>query len=165
MSWGSPVEHRGTVYRSKAEAAWAIYFECADIPFIYEPCKFELPETASAKTANYIPDFVLLDKAVVLEIKNGWMNDRDISKWQRFSEAYGKACHFYVLDGYPWLHNMAYASDDSRYLVEVEVAYKARALYNEVELKPVRNEDMEGKFRKLPVVSVGNLSELMKNED
>ena len=165
MSWGSPVEYSGTAYRSKAEAAWAIYFKCADIPFMYEPCKFELPELASAKAANYIPDFVLLDKAVVIEIKNGWANNSDVSKWQRFSEAYGRACHFYVLDGYPWLFNTAYVSDDSRYFIDLEVVYKARSEYNETELEPVRSVDMMGKFGKLPVVSIENLSELMKNED
>lgn len=51
------------LYRSRTEARWAVFFDCAGIPFDYEPNGFVVREGA------YLPDFWLPEQRMFFEVK------------------------------------------------------------------------------------------------
>ena len=56
-------EYNGTVYRSRTEARWAVFFTIAEIEFQYEPEGFDLGGI------NYLPDFWLPRLGLFVEVK------------------------------------------------------------------------------------------------
>jgi hypothetical protein len=67
-----PTTYRGTTYRSKLEARWAVLFDVLGLPFEYEPKCFRTPE------GGYLPDFyVLAPRPFWLEIKGPEPIERD----------------------------------------------------------------------------------------
>lgn len=57
-------EYKGTIYRSRTEARWAVFMSVLNFPFIYEPEGFDL-----GKDGWYIPDFYLPSMDTFMEIK------------------------------------------------------------------------------------------------
>lgn len=71
-------EYRGHKYRSRLEARWAVFFDNAKIPYVYEPEGFRMSDGTC-----YLPDFYLPDSKTFVEIK-GVMKDQDMRKIQSF---------------------------------------------------------------------------------
>jgi len=49
------IYYNENIFRSKLEAMWAIFFDNLNIPYQYEPCRFEI----EGLRKNYLPDFYL----------------------------------------------------------------------------------------------------------
>jgi len=64
-TFGEPTIFNGILYRSKAEARWAYFFDELDIPFEYEKRFFNLGHGRC-----YLPDFWLPKQKIWVEIKN-----------------------------------------------------------------------------------------------
>ena len=62
------IEYQGYVFRSKAEAKWAFFLDALEIEYFYEPDTFTLT-TAAGKGVNYLPDFLLSEQNVFVEVK------------------------------------------------------------------------------------------------
>ncbi len=58
-----PTRYDGTLYRSRTEARWAIFFDCAGISFLYEPDGYRLG------SETYLPDFWLPGFDMFFEVK------------------------------------------------------------------------------------------------
>lgn len=58
-----PTIYRGTRYRSRLEARWAVFFDTLQIPAQYEPTPVRLP------SGVYIPDFWLPTNLLYIECK------------------------------------------------------------------------------------------------
>jgi len=71
----------GIKFRSRWEAAYALYLYDNEIKFTYEPIAFPLSNGKS-----YIPDFELEDKTIV-EVKGFWRDDSK-QKWEEFLQLY-----------------------------------------------------------------------------
>ena len=58
---GIPTRYKGTLFRSRAEARWAVLFDAVSWPWVYEPIDLRA----------YVPDFVLKFEAghIAVEIK------------------------------------------------------------------------------------------------
>ena len=57
-------EYKGTKYRSRTEARWAVFMDAVHFPFVYEPEGFDL-----GSDGWYIPDFWLPSIDKFMEIK------------------------------------------------------------------------------------------------
>lgn len=56
-----PTSYRGTNFRSRIEARWAVFFDLVEWPWEYEPIDLE----------GYIPDFILtFDRPLLVEVKS-----------------------------------------------------------------------------------------------
>lgn len=55
--------YSGTVFRSRAEARWAIFFDLMGWEWDYEPCPYRLGDL------GYLPDFYLAQSATWVEVK------------------------------------------------------------------------------------------------
>lgn len=82
--------YRGTYYRSRIEARWAVFFDVLGLKHEYEPDKFELPNR------RYIPDFRVFTGAccdhqqdVFLEVKGPPPTPDELSKLRDFSNVVG----------------------------------------------------------------------------
>lgn len=58
-----PTTYAGTKFRSRTEARWAIFFDCAGIPFLFEPDGYRIGNEA------YLPDFWLPGFNAFMEVK------------------------------------------------------------------------------------------------
>ena len=59
-----PTEYNGTVFRSRLEAQWAVFFDACKIEWIYEPEGIE-----NEKGERYLPDFYLPELEAHAEVK------------------------------------------------------------------------------------------------
>ena len=69
-----PVIHRGIRFRSTLEARWTLVLDGLQMPWLYEPKKFELPSGA------YVPDFLVYperEQATWIEVKGPWPDARE----------------------------------------------------------------------------------------
>ena len=57
-------QYNGYRFRSRLEARWAVFMDCLDIKYSYEPEGFDLGEGGW-----YLPDFYLFQQEMFLEIK------------------------------------------------------------------------------------------------
>ena len=64
----------GTLYRSRTEAKWAVFFDCAGIAFQYEPDGYVLA------TGPYLPDFWLPGFGMFMEIKGQEPTEQEAAK-------------------------------------------------------------------------------------
>lgn len=62
--------YRGTLFRSRAEARWAAFFDRCQWPWRYEPVDLD----------GYIPDFVLsFERPVLVEVKGGVVHHKGLT--------------------------------------------------------------------------------------
>lgn len=61
-----PTSYGGVMFRSRAEARWAVFFDALAWRWAYEPRRFRLPDGTS-----YLPDFHLADFDAWVEVKGG----------------------------------------------------------------------------------------------
>lgn len=85
----SPIETRyaGCRFRSRTEARWCVFLKTLGISWQYEPQGYQLP---SGK--RYLPDFLLPDLKLFLEIKGAEPDAADLGKVREFAvsaHAYG----------------------------------------------------------------------------
>ncbi len=64
-----PTTYRGTTFRSRLEARWAVFFDTLGIRWEYEPEGFALP------SGNYLPDFRLPGLDMFVEVKPARVDD------------------------------------------------------------------------------------------
>ena len=70
MTVGIPTMYRGVRFRSRLEAKWAVFFDLAGWPWMYEPVDLN----------GYVPDFILqLHQPVLVEVKPA-LNLADMSE-------------------------------------------------------------------------------------
>ncbi len=88
-----PIEtkYKGYLFRSRAEARWAMFFDLMKIPYAYEPEGLLLPNGI-----RYLPDFYLPDCDTWFEVK-GVMDDTSIQKISALLKYGNKP----VIVGYP----------------------------------------------------------------
>lgn len=65
--------YKGTEFRSRTEARWAVFFEKAGIPWIYEREGYQLP------SGWYVPDFWLSDQSIWWEVKGKEPSAKEIA--------------------------------------------------------------------------------------
>lgn len=67
-----PTVYGGVQFRSRTEARWAIFFDCLELKWQYEPRKFRTPH------GGYVPDFYIRARRPYwLEIKGPEPEERD----------------------------------------------------------------------------------------
>lgn len=71
-----PTHYAGIDFRSRLEARWAIFFDCAGVEWIYEPRWLSFPERKKDGVAAewglpdpYLPDFRLPDLGLWVEVR------------------------------------------------------------------------------------------------
>lgn len=67
-----PQKVDGILFRSRAEARWATFFRLAELHYQYEPEGFQL------EGDWYVPDFLLPEVPVYVEVKPGEPNEREV---------------------------------------------------------------------------------------
>ena len=88
-----PTEYDGTVYRSRTEARWAVFFTQNDIPFSYENEGFDL------NGMRYLPDFLLTDAKIWFEVKPFDPTANELEKARRL--AVGTRMQVFIAPGAP----------------------------------------------------------------
>ena len=88
-----PTKYKGTQYRSKLEAKWAVFFDEMGIEFMYEPEGYDLDGT------YYLPDFWLPQVKMWAEVKPGKLNKEEARKCQKLADATEHLC--LLLEGQP----------------------------------------------------------------
>lgn len=68
-------EYRGTIYRSRLEARWAVFLDALDVPHLYEPEAFDLGDGTA-----YLCDFKLPASRIWIEIKPTLPSPEEIEK-------------------------------------------------------------------------------------
>ena len=76
--------YRGTKYRSRLEARWAVFFDSLGLRFEYEAEGFDLGDSVL-----YLPDFWMPDLKLWVEIKGNDPIDHECEKAQRLAETTG----------------------------------------------------------------------------
>lgn len=76
-----PTTYAGTKFRSRVEARWAIFFDCAGILFVYEPDGYRLGNEA------YLPDFWLPGFNMFMEIKGQEPSEEECAKCEKLTRA------------------------------------------------------------------------------
>jgi hypothetical protein len=81
----TPLEttYGGIRYRSRTEARWAVFFDCAGIRYQYEAEGFLI------RTGCYLPDFWLPGLGFFFEVKGGEPTDDEVEKCKALSETPG----------------------------------------------------------------------------
>lgn len=81
-----PTPYGGTIFRSRLEARWALFFDQLGIKWEYEMLGFKLRRpTWKKRTISYIPDFHLPDDDVWVEVKRD-LNTVDDAEWKRIHQ-------------------------------------------------------------------------------
>jgi hypothetical protein len=82
--------YRGTYYRSRIEARWAVFFDVLGLKHEHEPDKFELP------SGRYIPDFRVLtgqcsdnESLFFLEVKGAAPTAHEAQRFAEFTDITG----------------------------------------------------------------------------
>lgn len=90
-----PTQWSGTVFRSRTEARWAVFFDVLGIRWEYEAQGFELSDGS-----RYLPDFWLPDFGLWCEVKG---TDPAYRDWSRIEQLVLEGDHaFLILEGAPW---------------------------------------------------------------
>jgi hypothetical protein len=72
-------------YRSKSEERVAEHLNHLGVPYLYEPKNGKVSYKVE-RTASYLPDFVLTDSGIILEVK-GYFTSTDRAKYLRVKES------------------------------------------------------------------------------
>lgn len=93
--------YNGFRFRSRLEARWAVFFDAADVSYIYEPEGFEL-----ADGSWYLPDFYLSSCNVWVEVKPDRADEQTVQLANGLS--CGKGERVLVIQGTPDPENVDY---------------------------------------------------------
>lgn len=74
-----PTRYSGIVFRSRTEARWAVFFDSVGLRWEYEPEGYILGDTA------YLPDFLLRDIKLFIEVKGGIPTADECEKCRRLA--------------------------------------------------------------------------------
>lgn len=77
-----PTRYAGCHFRSRTESRWAVFLDHLSITWKYEDQGFQLPSGR-----RYLPDFVLPDLKIFLEIKGAEPTDTELNKVREFAVA------------------------------------------------------------------------------
>jgi|TARA_Y100000310_G_scaffold1812_1_gene2280 hypothetical protein len=116
-----PTLHNGIEFRSRKEARWAVFFETAGIPYVYEPEGFDLGDAG-----RYLPDFWLPKQKAYWEVKGTTPTDREEEKARALADVTGAKVYIHFGEVAPnwthWFKNPPNLLDetDSAYQVEVD---------------------------------------------
>ena len=80
-----PTRYGGILYRSRTEARWAVFFDHLGINALYEPEGYDL-----GNGIWYLPDFLLPDLDLFVEVKGEAPEPHEIEKARRLAEGTGK---------------------------------------------------------------------------
>lgn len=83
-------------YRSKSEERVAGHLDELGVPYAYEPKDGKIRYTVE-RTASYLPDFVLKDSGIVLEVK-GYLSSADRAKYLRVKKSNPDADIRFIFD-------------------------------------------------------------------
>lgn len=85
-------QYKEEYFDSTTEAAWAVYFDSVEMPYIREPETFKFVfDHNKLLPILYTPDFYLPDQDTYVEVKNGNINTKAITKIHLLSKATGRA--------------------------------------------------------------------------
>jgi len=116
-----PTKYDGTLYRSRTEARWAVYFDAAGIKFQYEPEGYQLP------SGWYVPDFFVPYWKGFLEVKGREPSEQERRNCLELARASG--CEVRLVVGSPIdaEHYLSFWSDmaDEDFLREVGNSFVA----------------------------------------
>jgi len=91
-----PSYWKGTLFRSRTEARWAVFFDAIELKWEYEPEGYRLEDDTM-----YLPDFWLPEMGMWVEIKPSCgATDAERTKVGLLVRGTGHRC--LVLDGAPW---------------------------------------------------------------
>lgn len=105
--------YAGYLFRSRLEARWAVFFDAVDLQWEYEVEGFEFDDGT-----RYLPDFLLRDWDLWIEIKPVYPTEKEKEKCCKFANEGGKAIAlFYGLPGenkgFVWTWDMTDSSGGS----------------------------------------------------
>lgn len=101
-------EFKNTVYRSKLEAKWAVFFDSLGLRYEYEPHFEEV--SLGYYPINYAPDFYLEDLDIHVEVKPKELEDSEIEKVLAWARDIGpmlilnQSYPHQTDDGYPFVY-------------------------------------------------------------
>lgn len=105
--YGVPSWYGATLYRSKVEAAWAMYYSLLDIAaeyeqwsFLLEPEPDDVVEFPPNTVVPYVPDFFLTATNLWIEVKWGRISDVDRFKIDALARHTRQGV--LLIDGPPW---------------------------------------------------------------
>ena len=79
-----PTRYKGVLYRSRTEARWAVFFDYLGITALYEPEGYDLGGI------RYLPDFLLSDFGLFVEVKGEEPKAIEVEKARRLSSGLEK---------------------------------------------------------------------------
>ena len=101
---GSEAQYNGQFFDSFTEAAWAVYFDVAGIPYVREPETFDITINLGPDKEPfnrlYTPDYYLPDTDMYVEVKNGRINNEAFLKLMALAAGTGRVA--LLADGMPW---------------------------------------------------------------
>jgi hypothetical protein len=105
-----PSRFKGILFRSRTEARWAVFLDALGLSWEYEPEGYHLG------VVNYLPDFVIEDRSLYIEVKGTTPNPDEIEKCRLLAEATGK--RVLLVRGNPgqmhgWLFTPGIAQEES----------------------------------------------------
>lgn len=93
-------KYRGITFRSELEARWAVFFDSAHFPWLYENTGFEFADESS-----YLPDFFLPGLRAYIELKPASIDARASGKATKL--AVESATNVFIGMGLPaWAHDV-----------------------------------------------------------
>lgn len=119
--------YKGTYFKSRLEAKWAVYFDELGLKWIYEHEGFETPR------GWYLPDFYFPDLQIFAEVKPSSFTKEQLEKCFHLSSA----C--VLLSGVPAWKNYPITREADEWCDLRMSAYKKR-LWVEFDEKPVTDE-------------------------
>jgi hypothetical protein len=90
--------YRGTTFRSRTEARWAVFFDHMGLPWLYEPKTVTLPSGSV-----YIPDFLVNYGGGNFQWFEVKATEEDIPEkdFDKIAEFDANVASIYILDGWP----------------------------------------------------------------
>lgn len=117
-------EYKGDLFRSRLEARWAVFFDCVNLKYQYEPDGYQIGDI------RYLPDFYLPDLDSFVEIKPYEPPIDELRKVQAFADYKS----IILIVGQPYATFDRYGAGDSleyvaRYYVPLPGPDKEHALW------------------------------------
>lgn len=103
----TPTQYAGTVYRSKLEARWALFFDLVGIKFNYEPKHIEFTSSIDGEKTGYLPDFWMpdLNGGSYVEIKPDAPAPNEIEKAVKLCRQTGRPVYIHFSILHLWDHD------------------------------------------------------------
>ena len=98
----APTAFDGTVFRSRTEARWAVFFKTVGVPYEYEKYSFFFPYLTGQEDigrSRYTPDFYLPEHHLWIEVKGFEPDMTELAKGYRLARQTKEPVFFYV--GFP----------------------------------------------------------------